>query len=105
VEQNGFVTSHELQLVEQPESIAKQDNDGEKQGIGNHSVFISSQSVFGICGAECARREPVASVVFNTPFSTGTVSSGVERPSGVSFRKASKGNGSSTLTPSTSEMA
>jgi hypothetical protein len=41
VEQDGFVTSHELQLIEQPKSIAKQDNDGEKQGVCDHSWFLS----------------------------------------------------------------
>src|SRR6202162_3548373 len=36
VVQDRFVAGHELQLVEQPESVAQQDNDGEQQGVGDH---------------------------------------------------------------------
>jgi hypothetical protein len=34
--QDRLVAGHELQLVEQPESVGQQDNDGEQQSVGNH---------------------------------------------------------------------
>src|ERR1700733_4691376 len=36
VVQDRFVVGHELQLVEKPESIAQQDDDGEQQGVRDH---------------------------------------------------------------------
>jgi len=36
VVQHRFVAGHELQLVEEPKSVAQQDDDGEQQCVGDH---------------------------------------------------------------------
>ena len=38
VEQNRLIASQELQLVHQPKSIAEQNNDGEKESVGDHFI-------------------------------------------------------------------
>ena len=40
VVQDRFVAGHELQLVEEPKSVAKQDDDGEQQCVGDHREFL-----------------------------------------------------------------
>ena len=40
VVQDRFVAGHELQLVEEPKSVAQQDDDGEQQCVGDHREFL-----------------------------------------------------------------
>src|SRR5271155_60099 len=48
VVQNRFVRSHELQLVEKPESVAQQDDDREQKCVGDHRGFLGSSEGFPI---------------------------------------------------------
>jgi hypothetical protein len=48
VVQDHFVAGHELQLVEEPKSIAQQDYDGEKQRVRDHLEFLGFPEGFPI---------------------------------------------------------
>ena len=46
VVQDRFVAGHELQLVEEPKSVAQQEDDGEQQCVGDHREFLGAREWF-----------------------------------------------------------
>src|SRR5277367_3103650 len=103
VVEDRLIAGHEPQLVEQPESVAQQDNDGEQQSVGDHfSPPLRSTRLRGFVGLPAARGISGRASPFNASFEVESESSEVEGPSGESLRKASSGKRSMTLLPSTS---
>lgn len=42
-EQDGFISGHELQLIEEPKAVCEKHDDGKEQGVGDHLKASSSR--------------------------------------------------------------
>ena len=66
MDQDGLVGSHELQLVEEPESVSEQDSDGQQERVGNHLEILGFRD--GVLTRQWGFRERAESGAKRRPF-------------------------------------
>ena len=66
MEQNGFIGGHEFQLVEEPESIAQQDDDSEKHSVGDQLNASSSRKYVMVIPSGLMGMSSFGTCVLNT---------------------------------------